>query len=182
MTTDNRFAQGRQRDQFQFYALKYIEMNMRQLSKVMILFLIVISLISCSTTVRLIDKSKTQYGNIKFYTERISKSNSSIKRIYASVKTGDSQSYYSFYPDKIVKTTDKAKTLIYTLSYEPLQTSYDTDIYQKFSVIDSIVLSKGDKLLGSLELNNFKTSKGATAFIIEVNYYHGFPKGKFFRP
>jgi hypothetical protein len=155
---------------------------MRQLSRGIILFTIAISLISCSTTVRLIDKSKTQDGDIKFYTERISKNNSSIKRIYASVKTGDSQSYYSFYPDKIVKTTDKAKTLIYTVSYEPLQTSYDTDIYQKFSVIDSIVLSKGDKLLDSLGLNNFKTSKGANAFMIEVNYYHGFPKGKRFRP
>ena len=155
---------------------------MRQLSGCIILFTIVTSLISCSTTAQLIDKSKTQYGNIKFYSERISKNNSSIKRIYASVKTGKSQSYYSFYPDKIVKTTDKAKALIYTVSYEPLQTTYDSDIYQKFSVMDSIVLTKGDKLLGSLGLNNFKTTKGATAFMIEVNYYHGFPKGKRFRP
>jgi len=155
---------------------------MRPLSRCIIFFTIVISLISCSTTVRLIDKSKTQYGSIKFYTERISKNNSSIKRIYASVKTCNSQSYYSFYPDKIVKTTDTAKALIYTVSNEPLQTNYDTDIYQKFSVMDTIVLTKGDKLLGSLGLNNFKTSKGATAFMIEVNYYHGFPKGKRFRP
>ena len=51
--------------------------------------------------------------------------------VYASVKTGESQSYYSFYPDKIVKTTDKAKALIYVVSYEPLQTTYDTDIYRR---------------------------------------------------
>ena len=43
--------------------------------------------------------------------EKTSKSNPSIKRIYASVKTDDDKSYYSFYPDKIVKTTDTAKTL-----------------------------------------------------------------------
>ena len=98
------------------------------------------------------------------------------------MKTGDNESYYSFYPEKIIKTTDTAKTLIYTVAYEPLQTNYDADIYQKFSVIDSIVLTKGDKLLGSLGLSNFKTSKGTNAFMIEVNYYHGFPKGKNFRP
>jgi hypothetical protein len=182
LTTDNKLVPKPQPDKFQFYDLKFIETNMRPLSRCIVLFTIVISLISCSTTVRLIDKSKTQYGDIKFYSERISKNNSSIKRIYASVKTGESQSYYSFYPDKIVKTTDKAKALNYTVSYEQLQTSYDTTIYQKFSVMDSIVLSKGHKLLGSLGLNYFKTSKGATAFMIEVNYYHGFPKGKRFRP
>lgn len=155
---------------------------MRHLSKCIILFTITISLISCSITVRTIDKCRTQYGDIKFYAEKISRNNSTIKRIYASVKTGGVQSYYSFYSDKIVKMTDTAKTLIYTVSYNPLQTNYDTDIYQTFSVIDSIVLTKGDNLLDSLGLNKFKTSNGATSFMVEVKYYHGFPKGKSFRP
>ena len=155
---------------------------MRPLFKHILLFSIFISLFGCSTTVRLIDKNRTKYGDIKFYSEKVTKDNSSIKRIYASVKTADNKSYYSFYPDKIVKTTDKAKALIYTVFYGQIQTSFDSNIYQRFSNLDSIVLAKGDNLLDALGLQKFKTSKGADGFLIEVNYYHGFPKNKKFRP
>ncbi len=155
---------------------------MRLLLKHIILIAIFSSLFACSTNVKLIDKSWTKYGGIKFYSEKTSKTNSSIKRIYSSVKTDDNRSYYSFYPDKIVKTTDTAKTLIYTVFYGQLQTSYDRHIYQRFSFLDSIMLTKGDNLLDSLGLHNFKTSEGAEGFQIEVNYYHGFPKNKKFRP
>lgn len=146
------------------------------------LILIPVSLFACSTNVKLIDKSRTKHGDIKFFSEKISKNNPSIKRIYASVKTAANYSYYSFYPDKIVKTTDTAKTLIYTVFYRQLPKNYDSNIYQRFSHLDSFVLTKGDKLLDSLGLDNFKTSKGAEGFQIEVNYYHGFPKNKKFRP
>lgn len=130
----------------------------------------------------MIDKSQTNYGYIKFYSEKGTKDNSSIKRIYASVKTDHSKSYYSFYPDKIVKTTDTAKELIYTVFYGQIQTKFDSNIFQRFSELDSIVLTKGDNLLDSLGLHNFKTSNGADGFQVEVNYYHGFPKNKKFRP
>ena len=155
---------------------------MRLLFRHIILPIIFISLFGCSSTVKLIDKSQTKYGDIKFYSEKVTKDNSSIKRIYASVKTADSKSYYSFYPDKIVKTTDTAKTLNYTVFFGQLPENYDSNIYQRFSHLDSLVLTKGDKLLDSLRLDNFKTSKGADGFQIEVNYYHGFPKNKKFRP
>lgn len=155
---------------------------MRLLLRDIILITISTSLFACSANVKLLDKSRTKYGDIKFYSEKTSKNNSSIKRIYASVKTDDNKSFYSFYPDKIVKTTDTAKTLIYTVFYGQLQTNYDKHIYQKFSFLDSIVLTKGDNLLDSLGLHNFKTSEGAESFQIEVNYYHGFPKNKKFRP
>ena len=155
---------------------------MRLLLRHIISITISISLFSCSTNVKLIEKSRTKYGDIKFYSEKSSKNNSSVKRIYASVKTGNNKSYYSFYPGKIVKTTDTAKTLIYTVFYGQLQTNYDRHIYQRFSFLDSIVLNKGDKLLDSLGLHNFKTSDGTEGFQIEVNYYHGFPKNKKFRP
>jgi hypothetical protein len=155
---------------------------MRLLLRDIILFAISTSAVACSTNVTLIDKSRTKYGDIKFYSEKISKNNSSVKRIYASVKIGDNESYYSFYPDKIVKTTDTAKTLIYTVSYGQLQTSNDRNIYQKFSLLDSMILTKGDNLLDSLGFHNFRTSIGAKGFQTEVNYYHGFPKNKKFRP
>ena len=155
---------------------------MRLLFRDIILIAISTFLFACSTNVKLIDKSRTKYGDIRFYSEKTSKNNSSVKRIYASVKTDDNKSYYSFYPDKIVKTTDTAKTLIYTLFYGQLQTSHDKHVYQRFSFLDSIVLTKGDHLLDSLGIHNFRTSEGAKGFQIEVNYYHGFPKNKKFRP
>ena len=155
---------------------------MRHLFRHIILLAIFTSLFGCSTTIKLIEKNRTKYSDIKFYSEKISKENPSIKRIYASVKTTDNKSYYSFYPDKIVKTTDTAKALIYTVFYGQIQTNFDSNIYQRFSYLDSIVLTRGDKLLDSLGLRNFKTSRGAEGFEIEVNYYHGFPKDKKFRP
>ena len=155
---------------------------MRILFRHIILPTIFISLFGCSSTIKLIDKSQTKYGDIKFYSEKVTKNNSSIKRIYASVKTADSKSYYSFYPDKIVKTTDTAKGLIYTVFYGQIQANFDSNIYQRFSYLDSTVLIKGDNLLDSLGLDNFKSSKGAEGFQIEVNYYHGYPKNKKFRP
>ena len=155
---------------------------MRLLIRHIILPTLFISLFGCSSTVKLIDKSQTKYGDIKFYSEKITKDNSSIKRIYASVKTAGSKSYYSFYPDKIVKTTDTAKALIYTVFYGQIETNFDSNFFQRFSNLDSVVLTKGNSLLDSLGLHNFKTSSGADGFQIEVNYYHGFPKNKKFRP
>ena len=85
-----------------------------------ILIIISNSLFACSTNVKLIDKSQAKYGNIKFYVEKDSKNKSTIKRIYASVKSDDNKSYYSFYPDGIIKTTDTAKVLTYTVFYGQL--------------------------------------------------------------
>jgi hypothetical protein len=155
---------------------------MRLLFRNIILATILISLFGCSSTVKLIDKSQTKYGDIKFYSEKVTKGISSIKRIYASVKSTNSKSYYSFYPDKIIKTTDTAKALIYTVFYGQIQTNLDSNSFQRFSNLDSIVLTKGNSLLDSLGLRNFKTSKGADGFQIEVNYYHRSPKNKKFRP
>lgn len=140
------------------------------------------SLFGCSTNIKLIEITRTKYCNIKFYSERISKKNSSIKRIYAYVSTDNNKSFYSFYPDKIVKTTDTARGLIYTAFYGIIPQDFQSNIFQTLTVIDSIVLKKGDDILKTLRLNNFKTSNGAEVFQIEVNYYHGFSKHKRFRP
>jgi hypothetical protein len=153
---------------------------MRLKFKVNILLIISFSLCACSSNVRLIDKSRTEYGVIKFYSEKVSKENSAIKRIYASVKSGGHISYYKFFPDEIYKTTDTAKALSYNVYYKPIVADYD--LYQKFSVIDSIVLNKGNHLLDSLGLKHFKTSKGASGFQIIVSYYHGYPKHQKFKP
>jgi hypothetical protein len=73
-------------------------------------------------------------------------------------------------------TTSISKQLAYTISYKELQTNYDKNIYRNISFIDSQVLAKGDKILDSLGLHNFKHSVGAKSFEIEVYYYHGRPK------
>ena len=73
-----------------------------------------------SSTVKLIDKSQTKYGDLKFTFLRKSHTMiiRHIKRIYASVNNVDSKSIkYSFYPDKIVKTTDTAQGTGYLLQY-----------------------------------------------------------------
>jgi hypothetical protein len=151
--------------------------------KGIILFLAIsFSLFACSSNVKLIDKSRTEYGVIKFYSEKVTKQDLSTKRIYASIKAAGHISYYSFFPDEIHKTTDTAKDLSYNVYYKPIETDYDRNLYQRFSVTDSIVLNKGNHLLDSLGLHHFKTSKGASGFQIIVNYYHGYPKHKKFKP
>jgi len=144
--------------------------------------ILAVFLISCNSNIKLIDKYKAQNVSIKFYKENITKEDLNIKRIYASVDCSRNRSYYSFYPDRIVKTTSTDKALIYTVIYGQLPQIYDSNEYQKFSALDSLVLFQGVKLLDSLGLNNFKRLTGAEAFRIEVNYYHGYPKHKKFRP
>ncbi|MEO9210077.1 MAG: hypothetical protein ABI208_03215 [Ginsengibacter sp.] len=147
-----------------------------------ILFTISTCLFACSSNIKLIEKSQTKYADIRFYSEKISKNNFSIKRIYASVTANGHKRYYSFYPDKIDKTIDTAKALIYTVIYGQLPKNYDRKIFEQFSSLDSMVLKKGDKLISTLGLFNFKSSKDAVGFQIEVNYYHGYPKNQKFNP
>jgi pantothenate kinase-related protein Tda10 len=62
------------------------------------------------------------------------------------------------------------KELIYTLTFGEIPKELNQPKYfQKLSRIDSLILLKGDKILDSLKWNNFKKSKGASGFIIEVN-------------
>jgi hypothetical protein len=136
----------------------------------------------CSSGINLVSKSKTNYGQLNFYSEKAKKGDTDIQRIYASVDSSGKRSYYSFSADRIVKTTETTKELTYTVYYGPLPEKYDTHLYHKFSFLDSLVLTQGDNLLDSLGLDNFKRSKGSEGYIIEVSYYHGYPKNKKFKP
>lgn len=79
-------------------------------------------------------------------------------------------------------TNEETKQLNYTVLYGQLLTRYNTDTFMRFSSLDSVVLGAGDRLLDSLGLKDFKRFKGAEAYQIEVNYYHGYPKSKKFPP
>lgn len=128
----------------------------------------------------LIEKQRNQYGSLKFYTEADLKEKGHRKKLVAKV---NNSAYYSFYPDKIVKHTREEKQLIYTLFFEEIpEEMKDPKYFQKLSAIDSLVLSKGDNILDSLQWHNYQRSHGASAFQIEVNYYHGYPKYEKFRP
>ncbi|MEO8117240.1 MAG: hypothetical protein ABI653_06275 [Bacteroidota bacterium] len=155
---------------------------MRTFLKYLIPISFSVLLFSCSTNVKLIEKTHTNFGIIKFFAEQNSKPDSSIKRIYAEVKTSGNKSYYSFYRSDIVKTTDSAKALMFTVVNEKIPVDYDVNIYQKFSYIDSFVLNRGEKLLEALGLNPFKRLNGAGFFAITVYYLHGYPKYQKFKP
>jgi hypothetical protein len=98
------------------------------------------------------------------------------------IKVADSV-YYSLYLDGINKRTKKDKNSVYRLFYGEIPKELDAQIaYQKLSELDSLELSKSEKIIDSLKWNDFKRWNGATSFEIEVVYYHGFPKNEKFEP
>ncbi|WP_310993149.1 hypothetical protein [Aequorivita marina] len=159
--------------------------------KTKILLLILIALvISCSTQKGLIKREKTEFGTVKFYVQTDLNNDNYVetelngekpnKRIV--IKVADSV-YYSFYSDEIGKRTKKSKNSVYRLFYGEIPKELDAQIaYQKLSKLDSLILSKSDKILDSLKWNDFKRWNGATAFNEIVIYYHGFPKNGKFEP
>ncbi|WP_093025045.1 hypothetical protein [Pustulibacterium marinum] len=138
----------------------------------------------------MIRREKTEFGTVKYYVQTESKNDNYVKtelndlngekRIV--IKVADSV-YYSLYSDGINKRTKKDKNSVYRLFYGEIPNEKDTQIaYQKLSELDSLILSKSDKILDSLKWNDFKRWNGAKAFEIEVVYYHGFPKNETFEP
>jgi len=140
-------------------------------------------IISCSTNKGLIKREKTDFGTIKYYvqTDFIDLSDNKYKnRIVIKI---DNSAYYSIYSNVIYKHTKKNKALSYKLFYGKIpEEMNDPEYYQKLSKLDSLVLSNSDRILDSLKWKKFKRWNGASAFEIEVAYYHGFPKNEKFEP
>ena len=148
-------------------------------SKILLVFLIS-SIISCSTNKGLIKREKTDFGTVKYYIQTDLKDENFKKRIV--IKVVDSV-YYSFYSNGINKRTIMDKGSIYRLYYGEIPKELDAPFaYQKLSKMDSLILSKSNRILDSLKWNNFKRWNGASAFNIEVVYYHGVPKNEKFEP
>ena len=127
----------------------------------------------------MVGREMSNQGMAKFYIETDLKESQNEKRLLATV---NNLFYYSFYPDKIVKQTREHKELIYTLYFDQLPDNYDRNSFEKLSATDSIVLSKGSTILDSLGWMDYQKSNDARAFLIEVNYHHGYPKNKRFKP
>ncbi|MBA6154863.1 hypothetical protein [Gelidibacter maritimus] len=145
-----------------------------------LLFSIITLILSCSTNKGLIKRDKSDYGTVKYYVQTDLNDVNYKKRIV--IKVADSV-FYSLYSDGINKRTKKDKNSVYRLFYGEIPNEKDAQIaYQKLSELDSLILSKSDKILDSLKWNDFKRWNGAKAFEIEVVYYHGFPKNEKFEP
>lgn len=133
----------------------------------LVTFIVIAFLVSCSANKELIGKEKTEFGDVKFYVENDLKNSYYKKRVLAIFQNSI---FYSFYSNEIVKTKKNDEGLIYTLTFGEIPKELNQPRYfKKLSRIDSLILTKGDKVLDSLEWNNYKKSKGASGFIIEVN-------------
>ncbi|MCH4824635.1 hypothetical protein ML462_15785 [Gramella lutea] len=123
---------------------------------------------SCSSNKILVQKEKTEFGNIRFYIENKLKDYKSQKRLVAKID----QTTYQLNQQEILKQTDKEPNIIYTLIEDNILKSPNTNIYQKLTISDSLILLKCNKILDSLKWNNFKRFKDQKGFIKEVYYYH----------
>ena len=157
--------------------------------KILLLFLIIL-VVSCSTQRGLIKREKTEFGTIKYYVQTSYKKDNYIEtklndlndKNRIVIKIADSV-YYSIYSDGIYKRTKTSKNSVYRLFYGKMPKDLDAQIaYHKLSELDSLILSKSDKILDSLKWNAFESWTGAKAFEEEIIYYHGFPKNGKFEP
>lgn len=144
--------------------------------------MIIVSLLSCSANKRLIGKSQTEYGKVNFYEINSSDDKSHVTKVYADVNNGGIKRYYSFYPDKILMTEEKAKQLSYTILFNNLPDNYDKSDYNQLSRLDTIVFEQAEIFLNSSKYSHLKKPQGAKGYEIEINYYHGFPRNRIFRP
>ena len=150
-------------------------------NKFVILF-IALGIYSCTNSKKLIEKQQTEIGNIKFYSVNVLSDNFHVDKIYADTDSNGVKRFYSFYPDRIVMTDERAKELSYTIVFRKLPDSFDSNIYHRLSAWDILFLSRAMTILKASKYLHLKSPDGATGYEIEVNYLHGFPKNKKFQP
>ena len=131
--------------------------------------LIILIITSCSSNKILVQKEKTEFGNVRFYIENNLKNNKSKKRLVAKID----QTLYQLNQQEILKQIEKEPNIIYTLIEENFKENPNPDIYQKLTILDSLILLKSNKILDSLKWNDFIRFNNQKGFIKEVNYYHG---------
>jgi|GEM_PF-1490023 hypothetical protein len=137
---------------------------------------------SCTSNKKLIGKSRTEFGKIKFFVVNSPNDKSSVSKLYADVDSNGIRRYYSFYPEGIMMTDERAKNRSYNVLFKQLPDNFDSNVYHSFSKLDTLVFDKAERLLESSEYSHLKSVKGATGYEIEIYYLHGFPKNKKFVP
>jgi hypothetical protein len=155
---------------------------MRHLLNVFPFLFIAFGLYSCTSSKKLIEKQQTEFGNLKFYVDYVSRGKSEINKVYADTDSNGVKRFYSFYPDRIVMTDERVKNLSYTVSYHQLPDNLDSTIFQRLSPWDTLVFSKALTILKANKYLDLKNPQGASGYEIVINYYHGFPNKKKFKP
>jgi hypothetical protein len=155
---------------------------MRHFTNIFAFLFIGFGIYSCTSSKKLIEKQQTEFGSVKFYAVNVSNDNSFVDKIYADADSNGVKRFYSFYPDRIVMTDERAKELSYTISFRNLPDNFDSNIYNRLSTWDTLVFSKVMTILKASKYSHLKRPDGATGYEIEVNYLHGFPKSKTFQP
>ncbi|MCM5530520.1 hypothetical protein [Parasegetibacter sp. NRK P23] len=155
---------------------------MRNFVKSIVFFFIFFGLYSCAINKSLIEKQQTEFGTIKFYNVNISSDKYFADKVYADSDSGGVKRFYSFYSDRILMTDEREKGLSYTIIFKKLPINFDSNIYHRLSIWDTLVFSKAAAILNASKYSNLKSSVGATGYEIKVNYLHGFPKDKKFQP
>lgn len=155
---------------------------MRHLTNVIFLCVTAFNIFSCASNRKLIEKTQTEFGSIKFYVVNTSSDKSNVDKIYADVDSNGIKRFYSFYPDKVVMTDERTKALSYTVTFQQLPEKYDSNIFHGFSRWDTLVFSKAKTFFETSGYSRLKALTGAKSYEIEVNYVHGFPKNEKFEP
>ena len=141
------------------------------------LFISFIFLISGCTSSRLLSKANSNGCTIKFFIERNEKSPEVVDKIYALVDSAGTQSYVSFYPDKILK-VNGSENLIFTAVARN-----NTGVwgFQPLTTLDSIVMKMAAHHQDALSLQWLRLNS-VLGYQAEVNYYHGRPKNYKLKP
>lgn|SRR5690348_18455973 len=155
---------------------------MRSLLNIFAFSLIAFGTYSCTTNKKLIEKNWTEFGRIKFYQVKSPTDKSSVTKLYADVDSNGNRRFYSFYPKGIMMTDERAKNASYTVLFKRLPDNFDSNVYNHFSKLDTLVFDKAKVLLEKPDYSHLKSPNGATGYEIEIYYLHGFPKNRRFKP
>ena len=123
--------------------------------------ILIFLLLACSNTSKLLYKTKTEGNRIRFFQTSATENKKNLSAFYAQVDSDNVRIYYSFFNNDINKTYDNDDNVRYILtsSKQPMS---------PLTTIDSLKLTKADRLMDSLNYKNLKKTKGATGYDIEV--------------
>ena len=118
-------------------------------------------LLSCSSTSKLVYKTKTDSNRVRFFTTNVSNHRKGLSDFYVQVDSSNVRIYYSFFISDVNKTYDDHDNIQFILTS-------DKQSMSPLTKIDSFVLANADELMDSLGYKDLKRTKGATGYNIEV--------------
>jgi hypothetical protein len=138
--------------------------------------IIVFQLCSCATNKKLLQKTEILNEKVKFYSLAEKGNKTKIKKIYADVDSSGYKSFYSFYPNSLLVTSERSPQTMITLVFD------DAEGYKPFTTFDSLIVRQANKLFASRGLDSFMVRSGATGFQEVIYFLHGWPKGRKLQP